>query len=375
MLKALIVDDDISVIRCFEKLINWKETGYDQIYTAINGSQAYDIAVKENVDVIISDLKMPVMGGVELARKLRENNKNVEIILLTAYEDFTAAREGIELKIYDYLLKPLVIETIERLVVNLKTIAQKKNSMAWIDGFIKDEFDKDIIEAFRTHNMEYFKEIFDKVNILDSAGEGNQIFQMAMVKMIGALCAYLSELGFLDSSIKSSREKLLELTRKNSTHAEIADTMWKNISSIINAANKFEKNEAHTNVTAQIKKYIEDNYMKYDFSVSDISEVFHYSQDHINRIFKNSEGITASKYIINLKMEKAKQLILESSMTVNEVAKNVGYNSLSYFISSFKNFYQITPAALRERNRNIMLHIDSKENTNKEKLYETVSDT
>ena len=356
MLKALLVDDDISVIRCFEKMIEWKKLGYEKVFTAINGSLAYDIAENENIDVIICDLKMPVMGGVELARKLRENNMDTEIILLTAYEDFSAAREGIELKIYDYILKPIVIETVDRLSENLRSIAQKRLTVSWISSFLKDEFDEEIMNAFRTHNMEYFENVLSKLCVLEQTGNANQMFHLAMIKLIGVMCAYLKELDFSESSIKYNREKLIEHTKKASSYPEIIDVIRSKLNSVIDGSKEHNSNVVNKNIVFEIKKYISKNYMKYDFCVGDISKAFHYSPDHINRVFKNGEGITASKYIINLKMEKAKSLLLESTMSVNEVAKAVGYNSISYFISSFKSYYQITPTALREKNRNVRLN-------------------
>ena len=132
MLRALIVDDDLTVGQCIQKLIKWEELGYEQPYTASNGKEAYDIATTCEMDVIICDLKMPIMGGLELVKKLREQNIKAEIILLTAYEDFFVAREGIGLKIYDYLLKPLVLNTINKLSEDLKMIAKKHQLLAWV---------------------------------------------------------------------------------------------------------------------------------------------------------------------------------------------------------------------------------------------------
>ncbi len=350
MLKALIVDDDITVIQCIDKLIRWQELGYEKVYTAMNGEEAYEILKKETVDVLICDLKMPVMGGMELVKKLREDNLKTEVILLTAYEDFSAAREGIELKLYDYMLKPLVLETIERLTDNLRSISLRRNTEQWIDSFIRDEFDEAILEAFKNYDLEYIKNIFKMLDSCDFSAEGDRVFQLATTKLIRILCDYLRENAFSEASIKYNREKLLGHINSLGSRKEASDRLLDKIIGIISVAGENGEDVQSGSVVSEMKKYIAQNYMQYNFGVAEVSEFFHYSKDHLNRIFKTEEGNTVSEYILKLKMEKAKQLILETNMPVIDVAKAVGYNSLSYFTSSYKRTFGRTPTAMRERN-------------------------
>lgn len=351
MLKALIVDDDIAVIHCIQTLIKWEKIGYDKIFTAMSGQEAFEIASQEGVDVIISDLKMPVMGGMDLVRKIREDNLKTEIILLSAYEDFSAARDGIELKIYDYLLKPLVLETLERLSDDLSAIAQKRKTMIWVGRFLKDELDKEILGAFRCSDTDYIKSVFDALENLDETIEGERIFHLSAVKIVNLLCDYFQERAFGVSTIKYSKEKMMALIKNSTSRKMVADMLLSKIESFITNGESSLEDVFDKDIVLLIKKKISQNYMNDSFGITDISQHFHYSRDHINRIFKEKEGISINKYIINYRLERAKKLLLETDMPINDVSKAVGYNSTSYFTSSFRNLFGITPSDIREEKR------------------------
>lgn len=353
MLRALIVDDDLVVEQCFQKLINWEELGYEQPYTASNGKEAYDIATACDVDVIICDLKMPVMGGLELIKKLREQNIKAEIILLTAYEDFFVAREGIGLKIYDYLLKPLVLNTINKLSEDLKTIAKKQQLLAWVRGLLNDEYNDDIINAFEQCDQIYLDEIFQNISLIGNKLVDFHLLQLVYGKIVDVLCIYLKKIGFSQAAISNNRESLLQRIKMVQSHQEILGVLQERILSFIQKSYQFEEKDLNAQRVARIRKYIDENYHLFDFSIADISTAFNFSKDHLNRIFKSIEGITVSKYITQRKMERARQLVISTDKSFSEIAEAVGYRSLSYFTSSFKAFFHVTPSGLREKSMDI----------------------
>ena len=353
MLKALIVDDDMAVERCFQQLIKWEELGYDKPFVASNGKEAYEIATENEIDVIICDLKMPVMGGLELIKKLREHSIKAEIILLTAYEDFSVAREGIELKIYDYLLKPLVLDTINKLSEDLKTIAKKRKLYQWIKELLKDEYNEELIQAFEECNQEYLDEMFEKISVIENDWEDYHLLQLIYMKFIDIQCLYLKKLEFSDEAVKNNRESLMEKIGLIQSHQNIVNFLREKIMSFIKNTQQFGENDINVQRVAKIKKYINENYSAYDLSITDISEVFNFSKDHLNRIFKSIEGITVSKYITQKKMEKARELVSGTDKSFSEIAEEVGYRSLSYFTSSFKSYFHVTPSGLREKHMDI----------------------
>ena len=103
--KVLLVDDEEEVRNAIEQRINWEELGFEVIGKAQNGVKAMEIAEKLQPDVVITDIKMPYMNGLELARNLKEENPGVRILILTGFDEFEYAKEAVHLEIEEYILK------------------------------------------------------------------------------------------------------------------------------------------------------------------------------------------------------------------------------------------------------------------------------
>jgi two-component system, response regulator YesN len=126
MYKLLIVDDEPLVQVGVKSMINWDKFDIDVIGMASNGEQAIKIIDNSFPDIIITDVKMPIMGGIELIQYCRENySKQPVFIILTSYEDFKIAKTAIKYNVNDYLVKleltPQVLEgSVENSIKELK---------------------------------------------------------------------------------------------------------------------------------------------------------------------------------------------------------------------------------------------------------------
>ncbi|WP_336785447.1 response regulator [Paenibacillus sp. MMO-177] len=111
-MNVLLVDDDYFVVTALEKKIDWASLGIEGIYTAHNVAQARDILMKHKVQILISDIEMPQGSGLELLAWIREENYNVQAIFLTNYADFNYAQKAIELRSFEYFLKPIQFDKL-----------------------------------------------------------------------------------------------------------------------------------------------------------------------------------------------------------------------------------------------------------------------
>ena len=91
---ASVVDDEEEVMDTIEHRISWNEMGFEVIGKARNGVKALEISEKMQPDVVITDIKMPYMDGLELARNLKQDNPDVRILILTGFDEFEYARGG-----------------------------------------------------------------------------------------------------------------------------------------------------------------------------------------------------------------------------------------------------------------------------------------
>ncbi|MEF2245445.1 response regulator [Paenibacillus sp. IITD108] len=106
MLKVLLVDDEKTILQGISMLVEWEKLGTALIGTAMNGSLAYDMVLQETPDIIITDIKMPIMNGLELIKKVKHVKPKVKFIILSGHEEFDFAKQAMEFGVQHYLLKP-----------------------------------------------------------------------------------------------------------------------------------------------------------------------------------------------------------------------------------------------------------------------------
>lgn len=119
MYRVLIVDDEDIIRRALSRMIDWKSLSCEVIATARNGKEAFQLCVSSMPDIIITDLVMPEMDGLEFLSKLRELDREVKVIVLSGYGEFKYAQQALRLGASDYLLKPATKEEMSAVVRKL----------------------------------------------------------------------------------------------------------------------------------------------------------------------------------------------------------------------------------------------------------------
>ena len=107
MLKVLIVDDEATNLELLHHVIDWQALGFRVVGTALDGEEGLDVYERTRPDVILVDIRMPVMDGLAFIREIRRTDALVKLIILSAHADFEYARQAIEYGIHAYLLKPV----------------------------------------------------------------------------------------------------------------------------------------------------------------------------------------------------------------------------------------------------------------------------
>lgn len=120
MYTALLVDDERSLRESISELVDWEANGFRLLGVAENGLDALQFMEEAAVpDLLITDIKMPVMDGIELAKQIREEHPTVKVVFLSGYDEFQYAVAGIQLNIVAYLLKPVAKDEIEKMLQNI----------------------------------------------------------------------------------------------------------------------------------------------------------------------------------------------------------------------------------------------------------------
>ena len=118
---VLLVDDEEEVIRVIMKKINWEELGFSVIGYANNGVKALEMVEEFQPDVVMTDIKMPYMDGLELANRIKEGFPATKILLFTGFDEFEYAKEAVHLEVEEYILKPVNSVELTNVFTQLKT--------------------------------------------------------------------------------------------------------------------------------------------------------------------------------------------------------------------------------------------------------------
>lgn len=120
MYRLLAVDDEPFITEGLKHIIDWEEYGIELTGTASNGVEALELIKSLGADILITDIKMPKMSGLELIQRVKKIAPNTRFIVLSGYDDFEYLKESIKLGIENYLLKPVNCEELEETIINVR---------------------------------------------------------------------------------------------------------------------------------------------------------------------------------------------------------------------------------------------------------------
>ncbi|NOV00976.1 response regulator transcription factor [Paenibacillus planticolens] len=142
MFRVFIVDDEPFIIEGLYDIIDWAEAGLEIVGHASNGQKALDALKETSVDILLTDISMPVMNGLTLIREARTVHPGLLFIVLSGFDDFSYLKEGMMLGIENYLLKPINIKelkaTLNNAVEKLNTFKETRLVQAYSKQVLKD---------------------------------------------------------------------------------------------------------------------------------------------------------------------------------------------------------------------------------------------
>lgn len=136
--RVLLVDDEITIREGFKKLFDWEEHGCEIIGEAGDGLSAVNMILEFQPDIVIMDINIPFLSGLEVIRRTKKQNFQTAFIIVSGYDDFSYCREALRLKVEEYLLKPVDFSEFAAVLDNLKISMFRKN-MEQDDGKKKQE--------------------------------------------------------------------------------------------------------------------------------------------------------------------------------------------------------------------------------------------
>lgn len=142
MIKVFLVEDEIVMREGIKNNINWSQEGLEFVGDASDGELAYPLIQKTQPDILITDIKMPFMDGLELSRLVKAEMPDIKILILSGYDEFEYAKEAIKIGITDYLVKPIAAA---KLLEEVKKVAEI---------VIEEQQQKEFLQTFEQERLE-----------------------------------------------------------------------------------------------------------------------------------------------------------------------------------------------------------------------------
>lgn len=179
MYRLIIIDDEEEVRKGVIKKIEWEKYGFEVVGEAENGREALEVIEKTKPDLIITDIKMPFMDGLQLCKELMRDYPTTKVIILTGFDEFEYAQKAVKYNVVEYALKPVssieLIEILEKVKAKLDKEIEEKEDLNYLKNLyikslpiLKERF----LTTLITRNIDK-DEIIEKINDFDLNIKGN----------------------------------------------------------------------------------------------------------------------------------------------------------------------------------------------------------
>ncbi|AEE97815.1 response regulator [Mahella australiensis] len=163
--KIIIVDDEDIVREGLANFVDWQAMGFEVVAQFADGKQALEYVEKASVDVVLTDIKMTFVSGLDLAKYIYENKLDIKVVLISGYKEFDFARQAVDYKVEHYLLKPIAFNEITRVFRQIKAqldeenererrIEQERRQYQEIIPILQEQLFTDIITGVLTDKQE-----------------------------------------------------------------------------------------------------------------------------------------------------------------------------------------------------------------------------
>lgn len=343
-----------------KKIIPWQDLGIDAIYEAEDGQRGLALMDQYLPSIVISDIKMPHMNGMDFIRNVRDRFPEVLVVFLSGHTDKEYLKGAIDLHVDGYIEKPLnpkeITALMQKLVASCKEKEKIKNPRIYffhaaagsyplndkvftLSKRVLHEFDHKLLQKDTSSSMSLLKSLLFEIRQCEATMPDYvrnvfsrlalQIESAAEMNGVTGICIACEQFASSVSSFDclDALEKAL---------MELADLYFHSVIQL-----DFDP-------IILVNEYLQKNHSDQSLSVNSLSQHINFSTSYLCTIYKQRTGRTINTAITALRIEKACKLLCNTNLKLYEVANRVGYQDGKYFTKTFTKEVGITPRQYRD---------------------------
>ncbi len=339
MIKVVVVDDEKMIRDGIVYTMPWDELGIQVAGAAGDGQTALEMIREKKPNIVLTDVRMPGMDGIQLLKAVKEEIPNTKVVILSGYDEFQYARQAVKYGAEDFLVKPVnaveLKKLMEKLCCSFKEEIHDDLLKMHILLEIEDELEK-YSTAIRLGNNRAAIYSIENMFIKDALKKlPVQGYQKLGIEIVNQIFMSLKEDGVeleedFHSECLNSYMGLFSVTRLE----ELKNWMLAFIEKISGRV-ETKRGDCYRSVIKKALEYI-DAYYYEDLSLQKLSEITHLNQSYFSHLFKKVKNESFRDYLNKVRIENAKKLLENDLYKVYEVSYMVGYSDYKYFSSVFK---------------------------------------
>ncbi len=358
--KVVIIDDEPWTREVIKTLADWEALGLELAGEASDGEYGLELIRLTAPDIILTDVKMPHLNGIELIDTLRQENNNTPVIFISGYDDYSFIRSALKLDAVDYLLKPIKPEELNNQLSNcVKLLTDRQedrgDSKNTQPGFIEASWASrfyvlrdNLLSSLNSLDSNIIKQKCKEIYQLIDNSEDEKLSRGNLV------CIYYTLMNTLENFILSRDFIPKEILKNNNSSFVFsrdcsAKEMMDYVQNLYCIASlqiqEYNRTRNRLDIS-KIKKYVEEHYTE-GITLEQTASSYYVSKEYLSKAFKAACGKGFLEYLTELRMERAKELILDYKVPLKDVGEMVGYVDQAHFYKTFKRYFGKTPGEVR----------------------------
>ncbi|MGD8400730.1 MAG: response regulator [Bacillota bacterium] len=358
MYRVMLVDDSEVGLRAIKRLTVWREAPNFKIGgEAGNGYEALQKLTETPVDLVITDIRMPKVNGLELLEKIVKRGLAKVVVLLSEYQEFSYARQGIVSGAFDYLAKPVNEADLKKLLQRVSGYLGEKAA--------QEEYLRQMETQLAEKASSFYPEFEVKI-LAEYAARGNlhaEILARSLVQILHGTFDRMKVSFILQRAIAqiiSIVEKQhpwagffinLQLLRRldfagSKNPEQLEDSLIDLVRELAVKIPRLYLKEGSNPIVKQACRYVLEN-VDTDLTTKSLAEALFLHRSYLSEVFKQQTGRCLGEYITMVKLERAKKLIKDGQLLSYQIAGKLGYKDVEYFSRIFKKYTGMPPSRYR----------------------------